>query len=268
MKNLFLTSAADGNAVLYTCRRDENIAPGTWFGPIVLDLYVVECCTKGSGSFIVDGTEYRFSAGDIYILCPGQRVVYTSDPLTSREGIWCAIDGSSVARAVADLGVDGAHPFVSGCSYTDAVSLMEAMLDMNSDVDLGAPLRRTGQVYSLLGVLSRSKPVRDKNIWISKAIGYIEANYYEHISVADIAGEVGLERCYFSTLFTAKVGMSPHAYLTDIRVRKAASLLKDGDYSVTDAARAVGLDVQNFARMFKKIVGCTPIEYKKMKSKE
>ncbi len=265
-ENFFDISSGQGIA-LYSCYRDENIAPGRKYGPVVVDLYIIECCTKGSGSIVLDGKEIPFTAGDAYILSPGQKVLFTADPVTSREGVWCSIGGTEAAKAIAALGLDPEYPFLPHSVFGDAVDIISRMVDMKSDADLGAPLRRVGLVYSLLGAVSQHKSAKDKNIWISKAIGYIESNYYKQITVSDIADEVGLERCYFSTLFNSRVGMTPHAYLSEVRAMKAASLLADSDFSVTAAARAVGLDVQNFARIFKKVVGCNPKDYKKQKIK-
>ncbi len=267
MKSEILLSDVKEAPILYTCARDENIAPGTRFGPIMLDLYIVECCTEGSGSVIINDKELPFKSGDCYVLQPGQKVVYTSDSVTSRRGVWCAIDGIAVSESVSELGVTDTDPFVPRELFPDIESAICSMIDSKEDTDMGAKLRCVGALYNLIGALLKNKSVRDKNIWVEKAMGFIEANYYKHISVEDIASEIGLERAYFSTLFKACTGVSPHAYLSEVRIKKAAILIKDRGYSVSDAAEMVGLDVQNFARLFKKTVGKNPRDYKKQKLK-
>ena len=38
--------------------RDENLTPGITYGPVIRDVYIVECCTAGYGSVIINGTEF------------------------------------------------------------------------------------------------------------------------------------------------------------------------------------------------------------------
>jgi AraC-like DNA-binding protein len=100
--------------------------------------------------------------------------------------------------------------------------------------------------------------VSDKNIWVKKAIGIMETNYHEDIKIEDIAFETGLDRSYFSTLFKAQTGKSPHAYLTSLRIKKACTLIEQQGFSISQAATSVGLDARNFSRLFKKETGKTP----------
>ena len=100
---------------------------------------------------------------------------------------------------------------------------------------------------------------------IEMAIGLMEAKYHEHLNVEDIAKEVGLERSYFSVLFKEKTTVSPHKYLTSLRIRKACELIEKGNCSISEAASATGLDPCNFARIFKKETGETPLTYFKKK---
>ncbi len=96
---------------------------------------------------------------------------------------------------------------------------------------------------------------------IEMAIGLMEAKYHEHLSVEDIATELGLERSYFSVLFKKKTTVSPHKYLTSLRIRKACELIEKGSCSISEAATATGFDPCNFARIFKKELGKTPLIY-------
>ena len=91
----------------------------------------------------------------------------------------------------------------------------------------------------------------------------METNYHNDISVTTLANEIGLERSYFSTVFKAKTGVSPYAYLTSLRIKKAVSLMKEGWLTTGEIASAVGLDPQNFARIFQREHGMSPRQYRK-----
>ena len=133
---------------------------------------------------------------------------------------------------------------------------------MRNDKDSGADLRRTSLVYAILGTLMKYTPVvADKNMWIKKAIGIMETNYHENITVEDIAKSIGLDRSYFSTLFKDKTGRTPHAYFTSLRIKKACTLMSQNNVCISQAAISAGLDPRNFSRIFKKETGRTPKEY-------
>ena len=247
---------------LYMVAYDRDLPPGTRYGPVVRDLYIVECCTKGAGSVIINDREIFFGAGDCYIIPPGQKVIHTADPITSREGVYCAIDGRIVAKTVSDVGITPENPFVSPECFDGMVEVVTRMIELSSDTDMGADLRRIACIYELLGIISKPKLAKNKNVWVEKAIGFMETNYHKSITVENIADSIGLERSYFSTLFKSRMGISPHAYLSELRVRKSVVLLGDGNYSVADAAEAVGLDPRNFARLFRQITGRKPNDLK------
>ena len=68
------------------------------------------------------------------------------------------------------------------------------------------------------------------------------------------------------TLFKKKTGKTPHAYLSELRIKKSCALLSDSNLSISETARAVGIDPVCFARVFKKYTGTVPGNYKKEKS--
>ena len=246
---------------LLLCDKDRDIAPGAIYGPVIRDIYILECCISGGGSVIINDREYPFGVGDSYVLLPGDKVAHYADPKDSRVCLWCAIDGLRLGEIFTRAGVSGVAPLLPRSVFGELCEIMEEMLAMRTDNDAGAELRRTAAVYRILGAILRDKATTDKNIWVEKAIGIMEAKYNLDMSVSDLAREVGLDRSYFSTLFKSVTGMSPHAYLSSLRVRKACVLIKERGMSVSAAAEAVGLDSQNFARVFKRVTGKSPRDY-------
>ena len=253
--------------IVYVSERDENLEPGVRYGPVIRDIYVVECCTGGYGSVIINQVEYPVKQGDCYILLPGDVVVHTADRKEPRRGVWCMIDGPQIGKCMKQAGITARTPFAPPEAFEEIRDFIEQMIGMKGDGDNGANYRKTACVYGILGALLRGVNVTaDKNLWIEKAVGIMEAKYDQDLSVARLADEVGLERSYFSTLFKAGTGMSPHAYLTELRIKKACIWMRYHEYSIGQAAAAVGLDPQNFARLFKQQTGMTPGEYRKVQN--
>ena len=250
--------------MVYYCDRDRDIPQGTRYGPVIRDIYIVECCTYGKGLLIINGKEFPVKAGDAFILMPEDTVIHTTDSEITREGYWCAIDGLMLGRLFSQMGITSESPFVPKEAFYTIVTQLENIWRMRNDTDPGADCRRTACIYTMLGELLRCSTVStDKNLWIQKAIGIMETRYHEPLSVQLVADEVGLDRSYFSTLFKSRTGRAPHEYLTSLRIKKACTLIRQRDVSVAEVAVSVGLDPQNFARLFKRETGKTPREYKK-----
>ena len=120
----------------------------------------------------------------------------------------------------------------------------------------------------MLGAMLRGKSTSKGDDLVKKAVGLMESNYHEALSMDSLAANVGLERSYFSVLFKEKTGMSPYQYLTALRIRKARILLRETDTGVARIAEAVGMDPRNFARLFKEETDETPLQYRQKHRKE
>ena len=258
------TKEPQGELTVCYCTRDENLKPGTVYGPVIRDIYIVECCTKGCGSIIINGTEFTIKGGDCYFLFPGDAVTHTTDRKDPREGLCCVIDGLQIGEILTKAGISSTSPFAPKEAFDEITSTVLKILEMKEENDAGAELRRTSLVYSIFGLLMKhTSTVRDKNVWVKKAIGIMETDYLKELKVEDIAYEIGLERSYFSTLFKSCTAKTPHAYLTSLRIKKACMLMERQGFSVSQAATSVGLDPRNFSRLFKKETGKTPREFLK-----
>ncbi len=107
---------------------------------------------------------------------------------------------------------------------------------------------------------TRGRPVSDI---IASARSYIDANFAGNISLESVAESIALSPPYFSRLFSSQVGKTFIDYLTDLRLAKACQLLREGRMSIKEVSSAIGYaDPNYFSRIFKKIIGQTPSEYR------
>ncbi|MBR2616221.1 MAG: AraC family transcriptional regulator [Clostridia bacterium] len=244
------------------CEEEKNLKPGARYGPIIRDIYIVECCTSGYGTVVINGKEFAVTPGSCYVLFPGDTVIHTADRKEPRKGFWCAIDGLSVGKYFALAGIRSDAPFAPPALFEELSLQMRRMVEIwKTDSAATAPLV-TACIYNFFGILLRGKSAPGGGEeWVERAIGLMESRFHEPLTVAEVAAEIGLERAYFSTLFKEKTGSSPHRFLTGLRIRKACELFPSG-MSVTEIALSVGLDPRNFSRLFKKETGKTPLEYK------
>lgn len=133
-----------------------------------------------------------------------------------------------------------------------------------------SPARKTmvrSYFLQLIVLLSRlyGSNVRHKEIeGISKAAAYMETNFTEEISTAQLVKSSHYSQRHFIRLFSATYSVTPQQYLLDIRIRHACTLLRTTGLSITETAMRSGFgDPNYFCRIFKKNIGVTPSAYRK-----
>lgn len=99
---------------------------------------------------------------------------------------------------------------------------------------------------------------------INKILQYIKDNYSGNISLADLANVSGLNEKYVCKLFKKYTSVTPTEYINGLRTEHACHLMIHSDLSVTEAALESGFnDLSYFSKIFKRIKGETPREYKR-----
>jgi AraC-like DNA-binding protein len=95
------------------------------------------------------------------------------------------------------------------------------------------------------------------------AVEYIYCNYHEDISRENLAAHVGLSPSYFGRLFKIHTGRKFGDYINDLRVRRAAELLRSTDRVIIEIAFEPGFEsLRTFNRVFMNTTGKTPSEYR------
>lgn len=107
----------------------------------------------------------------------------------------------------------------------------------------------------------KSRKTLDK---MKVVLKYVENNYADKISIADIADVAGFSESHFMRYFKETMGTSFVDYLNDYRLTMAARLLQSSDSSVLSISGEVGFEsLSYFNRAFKKHYGMTPLQYRK-----
>ncbi len=104
---------------------------------------------------------------------------------------------------------------------------------------------------------------------LKRMITYIRSHYYEQITLDDIAKAGGLGKTACTSTFKKCAGTTPISFLMRYRHSKAAELLRATDLSITDIAYKTGFSgASYFAENFRKIMGCSPSQYRHTNRKE
>lgn len=99
---------------------------------------------------------------------------------------------------------------------------------------------------------------------IREVLNYLYLNYPHEISLVELSDRVHVSPEHLSRLFKKEVGESLTSYVSKLRTKKAADLLKTSALSVAEIAMYVGYPDNNyFVKVFKKHYGLTPSAYRK-----
>lgn len=99
---------------------------------------------------------------------------------------------------------------------------------------------------------------------IRKTAELIESDPGKKINFSQLSKSLNLSERNFRKLFTAVMGMSPKSYQQELRLKTAASILKEDERTMAEVSEELGYYSQfQFSRDFKKRFGVTPTDYKK-----
>ncbi|MBE5908927.1 MAG: response regulator [Lachnospiraceae bacterium] len=99
--------------------------------------------------------------------------------------------------------------------------------------------------------------------YVRKSLIYIQTNYREPLTLDATADYIGISKSYLSTLFKEEVGQGFSEYLNVYRIKKAKMLMSHEQDLHVVAFDCGFQDYSYFFKVFKKVTGMTPAEYKK-----
>lgn len=94
---------------------------------------------------------------------------------------------------------------------------------------------------------------------------YIDVNYSQPLSLEHLADEFFINKTCLSEIFKEQYGVNIKDYLTSVRITEAKKMLRFTDRTTEEIAEAVGVNgAAYFSRMFKRVEGVSPKEYRNM----
>ncbi|MBP5179968.1 MAG: helix-turn-helix transcriptional regulator [Clostridiales bacterium] len=184
--------------------------------------------------------------------------------------------GSETESATQDYG-NPSFIVLSGTYKKNIGNLLERIVDEQKEDGVNKDLMMEVLTVELMVTLSRAmkkeweESLRVRNGKARELVliarDYIDENYERGITVAEAAAYVFLSQGYFTRAFRDEIGVSPMSYLMKKRIEKACELLENDEIKVSGIASQAGFSSpQRFNVAFKKLMGMTPLEYRKTKA--
>jgi Transcriptional regulator containing an amidase domain and an AraC-type DNA-binding HTH domain len=99
---------------------------------------------------------------------------------------------------------------------------------------------------------------------MDKLVELMEKNMdNSELVVEDLAKELAMSRSVFFKKLKALTGMAPIEFIREMRIKRAAELMRKDEYNITQVSEMVGInDSRYFSKCFRRVYGMTPTEYK------
>ena len=228
--------------------------------------------------YIVEGTAVFDLNQQQYPANPGDLIIVNSNELHGG----CCTGAPYLAHVVIfDISDISAELAAKNCIFAARISgdavvsdLILRLIREKAEGEIAWKQICRGLILELLGHLCRNYviqtiPERDSRRRkrdldrLNTVLYYIERHLSEPISNGLLAEIACLSEDRFCHVFRSGVGKPPLQYINEMRLKKALSLLENGEHTVTEVAESIGFrDYNHFGRLFRKRYGCTPYDVK------
>lgn len=228
------------------------------------DYYVFEYVVKGKGYIETPEEKYTVEAGDFYFLNKLCYHIYYSDPDEPYEKIFLVLKGSFV-----DFLVSGYR--LSNSVYVKKCNLDGLMTQIINHLSREGPINYDRLSVWVLEIFQQLFPPpyqsKTNTNFIPEMIkNYIDAHINEKITLDDISNNLYISKSHIERTFKEEYNQTPMAYCANQKISQVASMLITTNYSISHIAQQFGYsDVKYMSKIFKKIKGKTPMEYRRDK---
>ena len=236
-----------------------------------LDECIVIFCTNGKGWAEIDGRRFAVAAGEALFIPANKPHAYGADDDDPWSIHWAHFAGTSAASYASQM---PAREYVLSIPSVQAKEIARMFRESYRLASAGLT-ERTLLLAShilryVLGILffqsGRSPESRSRAIAndLTKSIEYMRANIARTLTLLELSRHAGLSPARYSTLFREQTGSSPVEHHIRLRMQAACHYLDASALSIKEVAAKLGYeDPYYFSRIFQKIIGCSPLAYRR-----
>lgn len=256
---------------LYYCGKETCKPNHTWM-PNLKNRFLIHYIYSGKGTFEINGCTYHLESGQGFLISPGDIATYKADDKSPWTYAWVEFDGRLSKKYLEQVGLSSKQPVFS-CKKEDLIQTSFSRIFDACKMNRSNNLLVLSSLYHFLAMINEashpdtylqngSKP---KDFYIQQALVFIEKNHSRNLCISEMAEYLSLNRNYMSKLFKESVGLTPQSYLINYRMEKAKELMKNSFLTIGEISALVGYNDQlMFSRMFKKIFGMSPKNYRNL----
>lgn len=240
--------------------------------PQYQNAYIIYYIKSGKGILETQGKKYSLSKNNAFVIQPNELAIQTADKKNPWELYFFSFNGT-LAHHILNRTIfkNGSHT-VSLKENSFPEEIVNAVNYSNytphSVFTMLEFLFKFISYFDIYKSVPQQKSENSEQKYVAEIKKYIQSNYLTQIKISDIADRLNINRSHLYRIFKAETGMSVEDYIINIRITQAKFLLTDTLLPVAQISSLVGYkNYTTFYKMFKRITGTTPLEYRKNKSK-
>lgn len=252
----------------------QTTVPGYNIGPAVRDHHQIHLVLSGKGDITINRQRFTVGEGQLFYTPEGSMWYYESDEEMPWQYMWIGFCGEWGKRLLDGVGINHRNLVADIDDLFTVRSLSGQLAEMmKEDVSY---IHMMPYFWSIIQELMKVKgytphlkkrPENRKekryDARIVEIVRRIEKDYMSHIIVHELAQELSVSRAWLSRCFKDVTGKTIKEYITDLRISHAKDLLTQTSFPIAEIAAACGYnDAMFFSSMFKKVVGCTPSQWR------
>ena len=234
-----------------------------------LDSYLFFIVLSGSGELHYNGYTYRLKQNDcVFIDCKQPYAHITSEDLWQLK--WVHFNGQSMSEIYNKYISRGGEPAFTIEQPEQCVDLMNEIFTIASSDDYIRDMKINEKLSSLLTVIMSKSwhPNNKKNARkrgeLSLVKAWLDTHYTEKVNLDELAKQFFIDKFYLTKIFKEQYGITINTYISQKKITAAKQLLRFSDKTIEQISAEIGIcDNNYFTRLFKKIEGVTPGEYRK-----
>jgi AraC-like DNA-binding protein len=236
-----------------------------------LDESILIFCTKGKGWAEIDGRRFAVAAGEVLFIPANKPHAYGADDDDPWSIHWAHFAGTAAASYASLL---PAHEYVLSIPSADAKEIARMFRESYRLASTGLTERTLLLVSHILryalGLLffqtGRSLGGGSRVVAhdLMKNIEFMRANVARSLTLQELSRHAGLSPTRYSAIFREQTGSSPVDHHIRLRMQAACHSLDTTALSVKEVAANLGYDdPYYFSRIFQKILGSSPLAYRR-----
>lgn len=231
-------------------------------------LFFLVC--SGSGTLEYKNCTHSLHPGDcVFLDCKKAYAHSTADDLWTLK--WIHFYGPNMNNIYEKYTERGGQPWFHPKSQAEYESLLDELYAIAESSIYVRDMKIMEKLTSLLVLLmeeswnpqKRKAASKKQNLQSIKE--YLDQHYTEPLSLDQLAGKFYINKFYLTRIFKEQFGVSISRYLLEARITRAKQLLRFTDLTVEAVGAECGMsDANYFSRVFKKLEGISPGEFRKI----
>jgi AraC-like DNA-binding protein len=232
--------------------------------------YTMLLCLDGEGWLEMRDARVRMTRGSLALLRPFEFHAYRAADENPWSIYWIHFNGRAAGEYYDILTDYGRRPHVSIEPDVRITQSFESILEAYSQgYSTQVLIQASTALHHLFGcVHARLRPqpdaAEDIKTRIQRAISIMRENPASNASIHEFAAATNMSRMYFAAKFREETGETPRMFFSKVKMQRACELLRITSIKIENIAQALGYtDAFYFSRVFKRITGMSPKEYRR-----